>query len=234
MRSHPLPFRFPALVLAAAACIRLSAVGQSLDKGSVEGALFYKEFPFLDDSSVQIIEYRSSKTYDKITYLETSHGKSMRISNEQVAFVLCYPGRGLVGREEALAIADFATARYPQFAPFIARVKKAWATMTPEEEKKQAHDSEIRNGFLAKMRGEAAEASQYNGPDPGKQPSLLDDHRKNLVPTAPPPASVLDVGPSGTAPVAAPAASPESAASPSGVPAELQQSLETIKEPATP
>lgn len=231
MRTRPLPFQTLSVTLLLVAFSVASSLAQSLDKGGVEGALFYKEYPFLDDTSVQIIEYRSSKTYDKITYLETSHGKSMRISNEQVAFVLCYPGRSQVGRNEALAIADLATARYPQFAPFIARVKEAWARLTPEEEKKQAHASEVRNGFLARVLGEVNEASQYNGPTPPKPPSLLDDHRQNPVPATPPPASVLEVGSSGTAPEAVPSASPESIP---GVPAELQQSLEIIKEPAAP
>ncbi len=231
MRSHPLPFPILALTLLLVALAGATSRAQSLDQGGVEGVLFYKEYPFLDDTSVQLIEYRSSKTYDKITYLETARGKSMRISNEQVAFVLCYPGRSQVGRDEALAISDLATVRYPQFAPFIARVKSAWARMTPEEEKKQAHASEVRNSLLARVLNEVREASQYNGPAVPKAPNLLDDHRQKVVPATPLPTSVLDDGTVVVAPVASPEASP---ASIPGVPADLQQTLEIIREPANP
>ena len=227
MRAYPLPFQILALTLLLVAFSSAGSRAQSLDKGGVEGVLFYKEYPFLDDTSVQLIEYRSSKTFDKITYLETSHGKSMRISNEQVAFVLCYPGRGQVGRNEALAISDLATARYPQFAPFIARVKAAWVRVTPEEAKKQANASEIRNGFLARVLAEINEASQFKGPTPPQSPNLLDDHRPNSGTATPPPVPALDAG-------AAPDTSPAPATSIPGVPAELQQTLEIIREPATP
>lgn len=200
-----------------------AAVAQSLDKGSIEGALFYKEHAFLEDDSVQVIEYRSSKTFDQITYVETAKGARLRINNDQVAFVLCYPGRGEIGRQEALPICDLATARFPKYAAFIAKVKEGWVKMTPEEEKRQTRESGIRNSFLAHVLGEVRESAEPKSPPPpGGAPSLLDDHRKNLVPATPAPASPLDVKPS-----PAPAASPEKIP---GVPAELQQQLQEIKE----
>jgi len=203
-----------ATILAAIFAASIAAHAQSLDNPCVEGVLFFQEHAFSDPkTSAWPVEYRSVASNDKIIIVMADGGRKLRLLATQVPMILPYPGRGGLGRDQAIMLCDAALANYPQHARLIGNVRKAWTKVTPQDYVKNAPASAARQGVLTGIiDGIAAEAEKIRA----------------RVATAirRPPSSPAET-PSPTPAPDGNATGPEIKA---GGPAEVQKNLELIKD----
>lgn len=185
---------------------------------TARGLAIYKSSAFRPDSTAVLIEYRSQKNHDAVTYFVTVKGRRVTVpAGKAEVLFLPYPAKGEATPEQAFALLEIARERFPQFQAHYLLYDHAWR----QEAKRPAP---VIAAEVARRQANETAASSFAG------------WVKSIFPKLDPPALPPNpLGPSALnpAPTPVPAAEEttgqESTASPSE-PTDLEGSLKKIQD----
>lgn len=117
---------------------------------TARGLAIYKPSAFRPDSTAVLIEYRSQKNHEAVTYFVTLKGRRLTVpAGKSEVLFLPYPGKGEATPEQAFALLQIARQRFPQFQAHYFLYNRAWrqeakrpaAVIAAEVARRQANES---------------------------------------------------------------------------------------------
>ena len=105
----------------------LHAADPEYAKSPARGLAIYKPHDSASDKTAMLIEYRSFTARERVSYLITANGSRLTIPVRGSGLLLLpYPGKGEATPQEALAVIEYAEARFPAYRGNIRPLKAAW------------------------------------------------------------------------------------------------------------
>lgn len=94
---------------------------------TVRGLAIYKPAAFRPDSTAALLEYRSQKNHESVTYFVTAKGRRLTVpAGKAEVLFLPYPRKGEATPEQAFALLEIARQRFPQFQAHYILYARAW------------------------------------------------------------------------------------------------------------
>lgn len=122
---------------------------------TARGLAIYKPAAFRPDSTAALLEYRSQKNHEAVTYFVTAKGRRLTVpAGKAEVLFLPYPGEGEATPEQAFALLEIARQRFPQFHAHYILYARAWRqeakrpaiVIAAEVAQRQANEA-TANGF---------------------------------------------------------------------------------------
>lgn len=113
-------------------CVVLALAGQlqatpDYSHRPAMGLAIYKAHDFAADKTAHLLEYRNFSQFPAVTIVTTAGGARLTIPARSAEVILIpYPGRGDATPDEALAVIEVATPRFPQFRRHLRPLQAAW------------------------------------------------------------------------------------------------------------
>ncbi len=122
---------------------------------TARGLAIYKPAAFRPDSTATLLEYRSQKNHEAVTYFVTVKGRRLTVpAGKAEVLFLPYPGKGEATTAQAFALLEIARQRFPQFQVHYILYARAWR----EEAKRPAN---VIAAEVAQRRANEAAASGF-------------------------------------------------------------------------